>query len=145
MINVYTSVVCDLLHIGHINLFRKAKGLGDNLIVGVITDEGVNQYKRTPIIPVHQRMALVSAVKNVDLVIEQKTRSGVENMKQLGNISILIRGDDAEIPDEINYIKSIGGEFVKIPYTKGISTSDIFNKIISKNERKYKKESCAFI
>ena len=48
------------------------------------------------------------------------TRSGVENMKQLGNISILIRGDDAEIPDEINYIKSIGGKFVKIPYTKGI-------------------------
>ena len=41
MIVVYTSVVCDLLHIGHINLFRKAKELGDKLIVGVITDEGV--------------------------------------------------------------------------------------------------------
>ena len=133
MIIVYTSVVCDLLHIGHINLFRKAKELGDKLIVGVITDEGVNQYKRTPIIPVEQRIAVVSAIKYVDLAIEQNTRSGVENMKQLGNISILIRGDDAEIPDEINYIKSIGGEFVKIPYTKGISTKGIINKIISKN------------
>ena len=101
MVVVYTSVVCDLLHIGHINLFRKAKGLGDNLIVGVITDEGVNQYKRTPIIPVEQRIAVVSSIKYVDLAIEQNTRSGVENMKQLGNISILIRGDDAEIPDEI--------------------------------------------
>ena len=101
MINVYTSVVCDLFHIGHINLFRKAKGLGDKLIVGVITDEGVNQYKRTPIIPVEQRIAVVSSIKYVDLAIEQNTRSGVENMKQLGNISILIRGDDAEIPDEI--------------------------------------------
>ena len=67
------------------------------------------------------------------MAIEQNTRSGVENMKQLGNISILIRGDDAEIPDEINYIKSIGGEFVIIPYTKGISSSGIINKIISKN------------
>ena len=54
-------------------------------------------------------------------------------MKKLGNISILIRGDDAEIPDEIDYIKSIGGKFVKIPYTSGISTSDIINKIILKN------------
>lgn len=133
MIIVYTSVVCDLLHIGHINLFRKAKELGDKLIVGVITDDGVNQYKGTPIIPVEQRIEVISSLKYVDLVIEQKTRSGLENMKELGNISILIRGDDAEIPDEIDYIKSIGGKFVKIPYTSGISTSDIINKIILKN------------
>lgn len=133
MIIVYTSVVCDLLHIGHINLFRKAKELGDKLIVGVITDDGVNQYKGTPIIPVEQRIEVISSLKYVDLVIEQKTRSGLENMKELGNVSILIRGDDAEIPDEIDYIKSIGGKFVKIPYTSGISTSDIINKIILKN------------
>jgi cytidyltransferase-like protein len=133
LIIVYTSVVCDLLHIGHINLFRKAKELGDKLIVGVITDDGVNQYKGTPIIPVEQRIEVISSLKYVDLVIEQKTRSGLENMKELGNISILIRGDDAEIPDEIDYIKSIGGKFVKIPYTSGISTSDIINKIILKN------------
>ena len=133
MIVVYTSVVCDLLHIGHINLFKKAKELGDKLIVGVISDEGVSRYKRTPIIPLEQRIAIISALKYVDIVIEQDERSGVENMKKLGNISILIRGDDAEIPDEIDYIKSIGGKFVKIPYTSGISTSDIINKIILKN------------
>tara|TARA_B100000795_G_scaffold246534_1_gene212285 strand:- start:575 stop:976 length:402 start_codon:yes stop_codon:yes gene_type:complete len=133
LIIVYTSVVCDLLHIGHINLFRKAKELGDKLIVGVINDDGVNKYKRTPIIPVEQRIEVISSLKYVDLVIEQKTRSGLENMKELGNVSILIRGDDAEIPDEIDYIKSIGGKFVKIPYTSGISTSDIINKIILKN------------
>jgi bifunctional ADP-heptose synthase (sugar kinase/adenylyltransferase) len=54
-------------------------------------------------------------------------------MKKLGNVSILIRGDDAEIPDEINYIKSIGGKFMKIPYTKGISSTYIINKINHKN------------
>jgi len=134
MVVVYTSVVCDLLHIGHINLFRKAKKLGDKLIVGVISDEGVYKYKNAPIIPLEQRIEVISALKYVDLAIEQNTRSGVENMKELGNISILIRGDDAEIQDEVDYIKSIGGKFVKIPYTKGISTSDIKNKIILKNE-----------
>ena len=133
MIVVYTSVVCDLLHIGHINLFKKAKELGDKLIVGVISDEGVSRYKRTPIIPLEQRIAVISALKYVDIVIEQDERSGVENMKKLGNISILIRGDDAEISGEVDYIKSIGGKFVKIPYTSEISTSDIIGKIIRKN------------
>ena len=83
MIVVYTSVVCDLLHIGHINLFKKAKELGDKLIVGVISDEGVSRYKRTPIIPLEQRIAIISALKYVDIVIEQDERSGVENMKKL--------------------------------------------------------------
>tara|TARA_B100000795_G_scaffold261675_1_gene238695 strand:+ start:512 stop:913 length:402 start_codon:yes stop_codon:yes gene_type:complete len=133
MIVVYTSVVCDLLHIGHINLFKKAKELGDKLIVGVISDEGVSRYKRTPIIPLEQRIAIISALKYVDIVIEQDERSGVENMKKLGNISILIRGDDAEISDEVDYMKSIGGKFVKIPYTSEISTSDIIGKIIRNN------------
>jgi len=132
---VYTSVVCDLIHIGHINLFRRAKELGDKLIVGVITDEGVESYKRTPIISFDQRIEVVSSVKYVDLAIQQNRRSGVENMKQLGNVSILVRGDDTEIPDEVEYIQSIGGAFVKIPYTQGVSTSFIIDKISSKNNK----------
>jgi len=132
---VYTSVVCDLMHIGHINLFRQAKELGDKLVVGVITDEGVENYKRAPIIPFDQRIEVVSSVKYVDLAIQQNRRSGVENMKQLGNVSILVRGDDTEISDEVEYIQSVGGEFVKIPYTQGISTSFILDKISSKNNK----------
>ena len=132
---VYTSVVCDLIHIGHINLFRQAKELGDKLVVGVITDEGVENYKRTPIMTFDQRIEVVSSVKYVDLAIQQNRRSGVENMKQLGNVSILVRGDDTEISDEVEYIQSVGGEFVKIPYTQGISTSFIIDKISSKNNK----------
>ena len=81
---IYTSVVCDFIHIGHINLFKKAKSLGDILIVGVITDEGVKKYKRDPIIPFEQRLEVVSSIKYVDFAIKQETRSGTENMKKLG-------------------------------------------------------------
>ena len=130
---VYTSVVCDLIHIGHINLFKKAKALGDKLIVGVVTDEGVKKYKREPIIPFEQRMEIVSSIKYVDMVVKQNNRSGTENIKKLGNISVLIRGDDAEILEEVNYIKSINAKFIQIPYTKGISSSGIMNKILTKN------------
>ena len=126
-------MVCDLIHIGHINLFKKAKALGNKLIVGVITDEGVKKYKREPIIPFEQRIEIVSSIKYVDMVVKQNNRSGKENIKKLGNISVLIRGDDAEIPEEVKYIKSVGGEFIQIPYTKGISSSSIINKILAKN------------
>ena len=114
-------------------MLKKARALGDKLIVGVITDEGVKQYKRTPIIPYEQRIKIVSSIKYVDMVLRQNTRSGVDNMKKLGNISVLIRGDDAKIPEEINYIKSVGGKFVQISYTKGISSSGIIKKILEKN------------
>tara|TARA_Y100001970_G_scaffold15871_1_gene17831 strand:+ start:14879 stop:15349 length:471 start_codon:yes stop_codon:yes gene_type:complete len=130
---IYTSVVCDLLHVGHINLFKQAKSLGDILIVGVISDLGVESYKRNPIISFEQRLEVVSSIKYVDFAIKQETRSGTENMKKLGNISLLIRGDDDEIKDEVEYIKSIGGEFIRIPYTKGVSTSKIIRKINQKN------------
>ena len=126
---VYTSVVCDLIHVGHINLFKSAKSLGDKLIVGVITDEGVAKYKRKPIIPFQQRLEIISSIKYVDLAVGQNNRSGKDNMMRIGNVSILIRGDDIEIQDEIKYIKSIDGKFVKIPYTNGISTSEIINNI----------------
>ena len=114
-------------------MFKKAKALGDKLIVGVVTDEGVKKYKREPIIPFEQRMEIVSSIKYVDMVVKQNNRSGTENIKKLGNISVLIRGDDAEILEEVNYIKSINAKFIQIPYTKGISSSGIMNKILTKN------------
>ena len=131
---VYTSVVCDLIHIGHINLFKIAKSLGDKLIVGVITDEGVAKYKRKPIIPFQQRLEVISSIKYVDQVIGQDNRSGKNNMIKIGNVSILTRGDDIEINDEIEYIKSVKGKFVKIPYTNGISTSEIIEIIKNSNK-----------
>ena len=132
---VYTSVVGDLIHVGHMNLFRQAKELGDKLVVGVITDEGVENYKRKPIIPFNQRIEVVSSIKYVDLAIQQNSRSGVDNMKKLENISILVRGDDTEISEEVDYIQSIGGRFVKIPFTQGISTSLIIDKIYHINNK----------
>ena len=99
----------------------------------IYLDEGVKKYKREPIIPWTQRIKIISSIKYVDMVMKQNMRSGVENMKKLGNISVLIRGDDAKIPEEINYIKSVGGKFVQISYTKGISTSGIIKKILEKN------------
>ncbi len=131
MIKVYTSVVGDLFHIGHLRLLERAKKLGDYLIVGVITDEGVAAYKRVPIIPHEQRMKIIEAISCVDKVVSQHQRDGTENILKL-KPDILTRGDDAFIEGEVECIKKLGGKFIPLPYTKGISTTEIIKKI---NER----------
>ena len=100
----------------------------------MITDDGVAKYKRKPIIPFEQRLNVISSIKYVDKAIGQDSRSGKNNMIKIGNISILTRGDDIEISDEIEYIKSVKGKFVKIPYTNGISTSRIIEIIKNSNK-----------
>ena len=56
---VYTYGVFDLLHVGHVQLLREAKALGDKLIVGVFTDAVAEGFKRRPIIVQEQRVEML--------------------------------------------------------------------------------------
>ena len=65
----YTTGVYDMFHIGHLNILKRAKEQCDYLIVGVSTDELVEDYKhKKPIIPFDERFAIVEAIKYVDKV-----------------------------------------------------------------------------
>ena len=128
MINVYTSIVGDLFHVGHLNLLLRAKELGDYLIVGVITDEAVEKYKRKPIIPTCERLKIIQAISCVNEVILQHSRDGTDNLKKF-SIDILVRGNDALLQDEVDYIQSNGGRFVQIARTLNVSTTEIIKKI----------------
>jgi len=74
---VYTVGVWDMLHVGHIRSMQAAKALGDYLIVGVHSDEFVQSYKRSPVIPYHQRLECVSALGCVDEVMEGPGSNGL--------------------------------------------------------------------
>ena len=132
MIVVYTSIVGDLFHVGHLSLLHRAKELGDYLIVGVITDEAVEEYKRKPVIPTLERMEIIKAIKYVDEVILQHSRDGTENLKKL-DVNILVRGNDELLQDEVDYIQSSGGKFIQLGRTPGVSTTEIIKKIKQKN------------
>lgn len=126
---VYTYVVCDLFHYGHLKFLKKAKKLGDWLIVGVLTDDAVTQYKRKPIIPFEERMEIVRAIKCVDRVVVQDALDPTENLKKL-KVDTLVHGDDwSENFPGSSYMRSIGKKVASILYYSHQSTSKIIDKV----------------
>ena len=91
---MYTSGCFDIFHYGHLNILKKTKELCDYLIVGVSTDELIEKEKgRLPVIPFHERINVVKAIKYVDEVIPQvdKNKQKVVDEYQIDAISV---GDD---------------------------------------------------
>lgn len=126
---VYTYVVGDLWHIGHLKCLQQAKALGDYLIVGVLSDEAVEAYKRTPIIPFEERIELVADSKQVDEVVRQDSVDPTENLKRL-NVDIVVHGDDwDENFPGAEYMRSIGKKAIRTKYYPKQSTSKIIREI----------------
>lgn len=123
-VRVYTYVVADLFHTGHLNCLKQAKALGDYLIVGVLTDKAVEAYKRTPIIPFWERATIVANIKCVDEVIRQDTLDPTANLKKLGDVDIVVHGDDwdDDFPGA-KYMRSIGKKAMRVKWYPGHPTT----------------------
>lgn len=129
MVKVYAYVSGDLLHIGHLRALQQAKALGDYLIVGVITDEGIVAYKRMPVIPFEERLELIRNIKCVDEAMMQQGLDPTDNLKSTG-ADIVVHGDDWDdnFPGAA-YMRSIGKKAIRTSYYKGQSTSCIIEKV----------------
>ena len=119
---VITYGTFDLFHVGHLRLLKRAKALGDYLIVGVSTDE-FNEIKgKKAIIPYEQRKEIVEAIRYVDLVIPEKSwEQKVEDIKKYG-VDVLVMGDDWK--GKFDHLRQYV-EVVYLPRTEGISSSMI--------------------
>lgn len=132
----YTAGVYDMFHIGHLNVIRNAKERCDYLIVGVSTDEVVEQNKnKKPIIPFVERAAIVEAIKYVDKVIPQERydiEGKIETVKNNG-IDVMFVGSDWQGTEKWNKIEEelakIGCKVVYLPHTDGISSTMLREKI----------------
>lgn len=127
-----TFGVFDLLHTGHINLLYKARELCDYLIVGVQKDEGVLKMKPLPILSTEERVELVKSLRIADEVIiydESIDPSAFEGI----DFDVYIHGEDwAKQTDRTKVIESFKKrniEIVLLPRTKGVSTSEIIERI----------------
>ena len=128
MKRVITYGTFDLLHYGHINLLRRAKSLGDYLIVGLSTDEFNNKEKNKECyFDFENRKLLLDAVRYVDLVVpEENWEQKISDIKKY-NIDVFVIGDDWK--GKFDYLKDFGVEVVYLPRTKEISTSKIKNDL----------------
>jgi len=134
MKKVITYGTYDLLHVGHINLLKRAKDLGDYLIVALSTDEFNMLKNKDSFLPFEQRKAVLQAIKYVDEVIaEEKWDQKKDDIKKF-NIDIFVMGDDWV--DKFDHLKEYC-EVVYLPRTKNISTTYLKEKIINGiNEKK---------
>lgn len=132
---VLTYGTFDLFHEGHVKLLKRAKDLGDELIVAVSTEE-FNQLKgKKSYFTYDQRKTIVDAIKYVDKVIpEENWEQKINDIKEY-NVDILVMGDDWAGSDKFDYLKDYV-ELVFLPRTEGISTTQIkeeLNKDSKKN------------
>jgi choline-phosphate cytidylyltransferase/glycerol-3-phosphate cytidylyltransferase len=123
---VYTSGTFDMLHYNHLKMIEYARALGDILIVGVNTDELVMSYKSEPIIPFEERIGLMKALKYPDIVIPQHSLDHLDKVKKL-NFDIFVVGDDWA--GKFDYLKEQGVSVVYFPYGKGITSTNLKEKI----------------
>lgn len=131
----YTDGVYDLFHVGHLNMIQTAKKNCEYLIVGVHGDDVVEEYKHhKPIIDENDRKRLVESIKGVDRVEINRFRDKLK-LWELYHFDVVFIGDDWKGTERWNHFEKILRErnvdVIYVPYTKGISTTDIRKKILN--------------
>ena len=128
MKRVITYGTFDMLHYGHVNLLRRAKELGDYLVVAISTDEfNWNEKQKKCYFTYEQRKQMVEAIRYVDEVIPETEWSQKRTDVHDHNIDIFVMGDDWA--GKFDYLREEGVEVVYLPRTPDISTTQIKNDL----------------
>lgn len=130
----YTDGVYDLFHVGHLNMIETAKSNCEHLIVGVHGDDVVEEYKHhRPIINENDRKRIIESIKGVDQVVINRFRDKIK-LWELYHFDVIFIGDDWKGTDRwIKFEKELADinvDVVYVPYTKGISTTEIKEMIL---------------
>lgn len=124
MKRIITYGTFDLLHYGHINLLRRAKALGDFLVVAISTDEfNWKEKQKRCYFNYEQRKALVEAIRYVDLVIPEESWSQKRRDMHEYHIDVFVIGNDWR--GKFDFLIEEGVEVVYLPRTPEISSSQI--------------------
>ncbi len=129
---VFTNGCFDLLHGGHIRLFREAKKHGDILIVALNTDASVRKLKGAsrPVFPLKERLEVLEAIEDIDLLTSFSEETPQKIIAEVLP-DVLVKGGDWG-PDQVvgrKEVEAAGGKVVIVPYLKGHSSSSLLKKI----------------
>lgn len=126
--SVFTNGCFDIIHVGHLDLLKRCKEMGDIVIVGLNSDASIARLKgpERPIMNVERRAAFLSALTYVDYVVVFEEDTPAEVLSQL-RPSILVKGGDYKLE------QIIGREFVEkvciVPFVDGYSSSSVIRTI----------------
>lgn len=123
MKTVITYGTFDILHYGHVNLLRRARELGDKLVVGLSTDEFNAIKGKKTYYPYSERKLMLESIRYVDDVFpEESWEQKIEDIKKY-SADIFVMGDDWK--GKFDFLKDYGINVVYLPRTEGISTTQI--------------------
>lgn len=131
---VYVAMCLDLLHPGHLNILKHAKGLGTGEVwVGLLSDEAICKYKDPPSLNYQARFEIASAISLVSNVVSQEDYlTALLQHKP----AYVVHGDDWKTGPQVDSHQLVldllphwGGKLVEIPYTQGYSSSELKRKI----------------
>lgn len=143
----YVGGTFDLFHLGHINLLKRCAQLCDDVVVALNTDDFCERFKRIPVMSYEEREACLSSCRYVTEVVEnfgeEESFKTIEAVKACypGSAIFIVHGDDwtgeaykkqLGITDE--WLEKERVNLVYLPYTKGVSTSDILDRVANRKK-----------
>ncbi len=124
---VFTNGCFDLIHIGHVRYLRQARELGDVLVIGLNADRSILRIKPgRPVTPQDQRAEVLASLEMVDYVTLFDEATPYELIR-LVQPDVLVKGGDWKKKDIVG--SDIAKETFSLPYIRGISTTEIIEKI----------------
>ena len=132
MKRILTYGTFDLLHYGHIRLLKRAKSMGDYLIVALSTDEfNILKGKKT-YFDYETRKKILEAIRYIDLVIEESSWEQKSNDVKIYNVDVVVMGSDWKNSEKFEYLREIC-DVVYLDRTEGVSTSKIKRDLNANN------------
>jgi rfaE bifunctional protein nucleotidyltransferase chain/domain len=131
---VTTNGSFDILHIGHVRYLQEAKKSGDVLIILLNSDSSVKSLKgdKRPIIPEQERAEMLASLECVDYVVIFSEDKPLDLLKEV-KPNFHVKGGTfvpERIKEEKDLIESWGGKHITLPEIKGLSTTNVINKIL---------------
>ena len=136
---VFTNGCFDILHAGHVDLLRRARGFGDVLVVAINSDASVGRMKgpNRPIIPEDERAELLAGLEMVDFVCTFDEDTPLEAILKV-HPDVLVKGADWGIDGIVGRteVEGWGGKVVALPLVEGKSTTGIVERVLSRYGRR---------
>ena len=137
---IYIGGTFDLFHYGHVNVFKSLKyhlkGETSQVIAAVNSDEFAESYKRKPAMDQYERLAVVNSCKYVDYAFIMDSYENQPFFIEENNPDFIVMGSDWQSKDyfkqlfiDQKFLDRIGAEILFVPYTDGISTTQIIERI----------------